>query len=206
MSTAVGCASETRPMAGLRGSRLLSPPTRRMTWSRPRGPRTAIRSSTLRELTGFCPAVDCMTPGCRGEPIYSITSLAACYSGKRTVRGHVATDAVRQVRQACRRRVVGDGANAQGACPATSSGAAGLRERHACKESPDGRAHGVSDARVSRNRPYAGQRDLPLMRRGLRLRNSGLLSSHCTRQIPQLYSWKCEEDRLNLDTSEFTFI
>jgi hypothetical protein len=41
----------------------------------PRGQRTAILSSPLRELTGFCLAVDCLTAGCRGERIYSITGL-----------------------------------------------------------------------------------------------------------------------------------
>jgi hypothetical protein len=50
-----------------------------------RGQRTAILSSPLRELTGFCLAVDCLTPGCRGERVYSITALAACYDGKATV-------------------------------------------------------------------------------------------------------------------------
>jgi hypothetical protein len=52
-----------------------------------RGQRTAILSSPLRELTGFCLAVDCLTPGCRGERVYSITALAACYDGKATVGG-----------------------------------------------------------------------------------------------------------------------
>ena len=51
-----------------------------------RGQRTAILSSPLRESTGFCLAVDCLTPGCRGERVYSVTALAACYSGKQTVR------------------------------------------------------------------------------------------------------------------------
>jgi hypothetical protein len=50
-----------------------------------RGQRTAILSSPLRELTGFCLAVDCLTPGCRGERTYSITALTACYDAKQTV-------------------------------------------------------------------------------------------------------------------------
>jgi hypothetical protein len=52
-----------------------------------RGQRTAIMSGPLREFTGFCLAVDCLTPGCRGERTYSITALAACYGGKQTVSG-----------------------------------------------------------------------------------------------------------------------
>jgi hypothetical protein len=52
-----------------------------------RGQRAAILASPFRELTGFCLAVDCLTPGCRGERVYSITALAACYDGKATVSG-----------------------------------------------------------------------------------------------------------------------
>lgn len=61
-----------------------------------RGQRTAILSSPLRELTGFCLAVNCMTPGCLGERVYSITALAACYDGKQTVSG-----VMRSMRCAC---------------------------------------------------------------------------------------------------------
>jgi hypothetical protein len=32
-----------------------------------RGQRVAILSSPLSQLTGFCLAVDCLTPGCRGD-------------------------------------------------------------------------------------------------------------------------------------------
>ena len=41
----------------------------------------------LAGIDGFCLAVDCLTPGCRGERVYSITALAACYDGKATVGG-----------------------------------------------------------------------------------------------------------------------
>lgn len=50
-----------------------------------RGQRAAILSSPLRELTGFCLAVDCLTAGCRSERVYSITALAACYDGTQMV-------------------------------------------------------------------------------------------------------------------------
>ena len=78
-----------------------------------RGQRTAILSSPLRELTGFCLAVDCLTAGCRGERTYSITALAACYDGEADCQWRNATDAVRRLREACRRRVAGDGSDAQ---------------------------------------------------------------------------------------------
>jgi hypothetical protein len=61
-------------------------------------------SSPLRELTGFCLAVDCLTPGCHGgERTYSITALAACYDGKATVG-----DALRLMRCAGCGKPVGD--------------------------------------------------------------------------------------------------
>lgn len=50
-----------------------------------RGQRAAILSSPLRELTGFCLVVDCLTAGCRSERAYSITALAACYDGTQMV-------------------------------------------------------------------------------------------------------------------------
>jgi len=37
-------------------------------------------------LTGFCLEVDCLTPGCRGKRVYSITAPAACYDGKATAQ------------------------------------------------------------------------------------------------------------------------
>jgi hypothetical protein len=53
-----------------------------------RGQRVAILASPLNELTGFCLAVDCLTPGCAGERSYAIAELAAFYGAATTV-GHV---------------------------------------------------------------------------------------------------------------------
>jgi hypothetical protein len=38
--------------------------------------RSAILASPLHQLTGFCLAVDCLTPGCRGERAFAIGDLA----------------------------------------------------------------------------------------------------------------------------------
>jgi hypothetical protein len=40
-----------------------------------RSPRAAILASPLRELTGFCLAVDCLAPACSGERSYAIAAL-----------------------------------------------------------------------------------------------------------------------------------
>jgi hypothetical protein len=90
-----------------------------------RGQRTAILASPLRELTGFCLAVDCLTAGCRGERVYSITALAACYDGNATVG-----DALRQMRCAGCGKPVGaawlvTGPTAQRARPAAPGGTPG---------------------------------------------------------------------------------
>jgi hypothetical protein len=50
-----------------------------------RGQRAAILASPLSELSGFCLAVDCLTPGCTGERTFAITDLATFYGGQRTV-------------------------------------------------------------------------------------------------------------------------
>ncbi len=50
-----------------------------------RGQRVAILASPLVELTGFCLAVDCLTPGCSGERMFAVTELAGFYSGQTTV-------------------------------------------------------------------------------------------------------------------------
>ena len=50
-----------------------------------RGQRTAILSSPLHQLTGFCLAVDCLTLGCRGERAFAIGDLAKFYGRYRTV-------------------------------------------------------------------------------------------------------------------------
>ena len=50
-----------------------------------RGQRTAILGSPLHQLTGFCPAVDCLTPCCRGERAFAISDLANFYGRDRTV-------------------------------------------------------------------------------------------------------------------------
>jgi hypothetical protein len=50
-----------------------------------RGQRTAILASPLYQLTGFCLAVDCLTPGCRGERAFAIGDLATFYGAERTV-------------------------------------------------------------------------------------------------------------------------
>lgn len=55
-----------------------------------RGQPAAILASPLRELTGFCLAVDCLTPGCRGERAFAIGDLAKFYGPQRTVAGRVA--------------------------------------------------------------------------------------------------------------------
>jgi hypothetical protein len=44
-----------------------------------RGQRAAILASKLSELTGFCLAVDCLAPECRGERSYAIVDLARFY-------------------------------------------------------------------------------------------------------------------------------
>jgi hypothetical protein len=50
-----------------------------------RGQRAAILTTPLRDLTGFDLAVDCGTPGCRGERTYTMADLARSYGGQRTV-------------------------------------------------------------------------------------------------------------------------
>jgi len=50
-----------------------------------RGQRAAILASPLTELTGFCLAVDCLTPGCSGERTFAVTDLAHFYGGQATV-------------------------------------------------------------------------------------------------------------------------
>ncbi len=51
----------------------------------PRGQRSAILATPLADLTGFNLAVDCLTPGCRGERAFAIAALARFYGGSRTV-------------------------------------------------------------------------------------------------------------------------
>jgi hypothetical protein len=46
---------------------------------------TAIMTGPLSEFEGFVLAVDCMTPGCRRDRRYAITTLAGFYSGRTTV-------------------------------------------------------------------------------------------------------------------------
>jgi hypothetical protein len=50
-----------------------------------RGQRAAILASPLSELTGFCLAVDCLTPGCSGERTFAMAELASFYGGQTTV-------------------------------------------------------------------------------------------------------------------------
>ena len=50
-----------------------------------RGQRAAILASPLSELSGFCLAVDCLTPGCGGERTFAMSDLAGFYGGSRTV-------------------------------------------------------------------------------------------------------------------------
>ena len=50
-----------------------------------RGQCTAILSSPLHQLTGFCLAVDCLTAGCRGERAFAISDLATFGGAQRTV-------------------------------------------------------------------------------------------------------------------------
>jgi hypothetical protein len=50
-----------------------------------RAQRAAIFASPLHQLTGFCLAVDCVTPGCRGERAFAISDLANVYGRDRTV-------------------------------------------------------------------------------------------------------------------------
>jgi hypothetical protein len=50
-----------------------------------RGQRTAILSSPLQQLTGFCLALDCLTAGCRGARAFAISDLANFYGRDRTV-------------------------------------------------------------------------------------------------------------------------
>jgi hypothetical protein len=50
-----------------------------------RGQRSAILASPLHELIGFYLAVDCMSPGCRGERTFAVAELAAFYKAERTV-------------------------------------------------------------------------------------------------------------------------
>ena len=50
-----------------------------------RGQRVAILASPLTELTGFCLAVDCLTPGCAGERTFALTELASFYGEQTTV-------------------------------------------------------------------------------------------------------------------------
>ena len=50
-----------------------------------RGQRAAILASPLHELTGFCLAVDCLTPGCGAERTFAVAELASFYGAQRTV-------------------------------------------------------------------------------------------------------------------------
>jgi hypothetical protein len=50
-----------------------------------RGQRAAILASPLRDLTGFCLAVDCLAPGCGGERAFAVAELASFYGDNRTV-------------------------------------------------------------------------------------------------------------------------
>ena len=43
------------------------------------GQRAAILASPLHELTGFCLAVDCLTPGCSGERTFAVAELAGFF-------------------------------------------------------------------------------------------------------------------------------
>jgi hypothetical protein len=52
---------------------------------RARGQRVAILASPLAEPTGFCLAVDCLTPGCSGERAFAMAELASFYGGQTTV-------------------------------------------------------------------------------------------------------------------------
>ncbi len=47
--------------------------------------RTAILGSRLHGLDGFCLAVDCGTPRCRGEHTYALAELAGLFGRQRTV-------------------------------------------------------------------------------------------------------------------------
>jgi hypothetical protein len=96
----------------------------------PYGSRKRIRARTARRdprqpaprVDGFCLAVDCLTPGCRGERVYSITALAACHSGKQTV-GSV----IRLMRCAGRGKPVGAAWLVTGRRLTSASGRAGWR-------------------------------------------------------------------------------
>ncbi len=50
-----------------------------------RGQRSAIMASKLGELEGFNLAIDCRTPGCRGERVYAVAGLSSFYGAKVTV-------------------------------------------------------------------------------------------------------------------------
>ncbi|HXA26133.1 MAG TPA: hypothetical protein VNW90_27950 [Acetobacteraceae bacterium] len=50
-----------------------------------RGQRAAILTSPVRDLTGFCLAVDCLAPGSGGERSSAVAALARFYGGERTV-------------------------------------------------------------------------------------------------------------------------
>jgi hypothetical protein len=50
-----------------------------------RGQRAAILASPLHELTGFYLAVNCLTPGCRGERSFAVAELASFYGRERSV-------------------------------------------------------------------------------------------------------------------------
>ena len=54
-----------------------------------RGQRAAILGSPLAKLTGFCLAVDCLTPGCAGERTFAMSDLATFYGDATTVGGVV---------------------------------------------------------------------------------------------------------------------
>jgi hypothetical protein len=125
---------------------------------------------------------------------------AACCNGKQTVSGRE----MRLMRCAGCGKPVGAAwlVMVPMTCPATSCGAAGIQERHACKESQAGRAYGAKWFSGT----YASRRDRARCRRGLRLCNLGWASARAMGQVSQLYSWKYEEDRLNFASSEFTFI
>jgi hypothetical protein len=45
----------------------------------PRSQLVGILASPLRELTGFCLAVDCLALGCNGERIFAIAELVSLY-------------------------------------------------------------------------------------------------------------------------------
>jgi hypothetical protein len=51
----------------------------------PRAQRSALLRSSLAELTGFCLAVNCLSPGCRGERTFTMADLGRFYGPKLTV-------------------------------------------------------------------------------------------------------------------------